>query len=159
MITSEESSKNLRSVIGRLIELIKHDLSELNQLLQYSDPFELKQKHDDVNLKRERCSTLLKVLQNALASEMKIDGKAAHIITSERSKAADKIMTLLRNHRFIESSELAEYLKQTIIASDIGVGTTCNEAELVDERRLPKSIKKLKKVYDRRRHDTSRKSC
>ena len=158
MITSEESSKNLKSVIGRLIELIKYDLSKLNELLQYSDPFELKQKHDDVNLKRERCSTLLKVLQHALASEMKIDGKATHVVTSERSKSADKIMTLLRNHRFIESSELAEYLKQTIITSDFGV-ISCDDVEVVDESRVPKSIKKLKKIYDRRRHDTSRKTC
>lgn len=148
----ESKDENLRNVIERLIELIKNDLRGLNHLLQYTDPFALQQKYDDVSLKRERCTTLLKLLQNVLASEMKIDGKPSHVVTSEKAKAADKIMTLLRNYRFIESSELAQYLQGTITASKDGTNNnTRGVSENLDEKRVPKSIKKLKKVYDRGR--------
>ena len=136
MITSKESNDNLQSVIRRLIELIKNDLRELNQLLQFSDPFTLKQKNDDINSKRERCSTLLKLLQNVLSVEMKIDGEPAHIITTEQSKAADKIMTLLKTYRFIEPSELAEYLKSTIHTSNEGSVTTKNSKKSGDVKGL-----------------------
>lgn len=149
--TSIESRENLQSVIGRLIDLIKNDLNELNLLLEFTDPFALKQKKDDVNLKRKRCTTLLKLLQNVLAVEMELDGKPTHIVTTEQSKAADKIMTLLRTYRLIEPSELAEYLKSAVATSnDDSVSSKSRDAECLYKQKLPKSIRKLKRVYDNR---------
>ena len=87
------------------------------------------------------------MLQNVLAVEMKIDGKPTHVITAEQSKSADKIMSLLRDYQIIEPSELAEYLKSTIIGSNGSVSSVSGEAEGLSSKKIPKSIKKLKKVY------------
>ena len=151
MDSCEDSKQNLSSVINRVIELIHNDLDELNKLLQSSDPFTLKQKQNDVKLKRERCATLLKVLQNTLAAEneweLKNEGNTNDTKIQERSKAADKIMSLLKNRQLIEVSELAIYLERTLsIVGDLEDSST--KVPKIDFRkREPKSIRKIRKVY------------
>jgi hypothetical protein len=150
MNISEDSKVNLNSVIRRVIRLIHSDLDDLNELLEKTDVFALTQKQNDVELKRERCTTLLKVLQETLATEANREfvneGKSGTII-NERSKTADKIMSLLRNRHFIESSELANYLKQTLVSEIETETSSIKTSDVTFKKKEPKSIRKIQKVY------------
>ncbi len=145
-----KSKANLTSVTKRVIELIRNDLSELNRMLNNGvNPFILKEKQNDIALKRERCIALLLVLQDTIASEneleFKNEGKDA--INNRRPAVADKIMLMLKNRQFIETHEFAKYLEQTLI----GFENSWKDNEIEVRRIEPKSIRKVKKVYQSKR--------
>ena len=150
--TYQKSKANLVVVIKRLIELVHNDLNDLNQLLKKTDVFSLNHEQNHIQQKRERCLTLLKVLQNALASEIErehdINVKSMEDgnVVNGRFKRADNIMSLLRKLHFIESSELAQYLKTTL-ETDIRSDNSTSSSVEAEIRKEPKSIKKLRKVY------------
>lgn len=150
--SSEKSKANLVVVIKRLVELVHNDLNDLSQLLKKTDIFSFNHEQSRIEQKRERCLTLLKVLQNALAAEIKREYETNSNpnedveLIHERFQRADKIMSLLRKLHFIESSELAEYLK-TALQTDIESEISSSGSFEVGMQKEPKSIKKLRKVY------------
>ena len=104
---------------------------------------------------------LLQVLQDAMLSENMFESLKQHtegndenqLLTMKRSKVADKIMYLLRNKSFIESSELAEYLNQTLIRNCADLSNdadTSSDEKNLHEPKTPREVKAMRdaqKVY------------
>lgn len=153
--SNDDSKANLTLVIERLIGLAHEDLDGLNYLLQNSNPFTVTHELKCIETKRDKCLNLLQVLQTALSSEhkwgMDTGDKTQEIINQERLNSADKIMSFLREHNFIESSELAQYLKTTLLSEqdeDNECPNTYYHHLSKKERKLTRVIRKLHKVYN-----------
>jgi len=71
-LSNDISAKNnLRSVVLRLIEVVRQDLETLNELISKSDPWVAEKQKNVQKEKRIRCKEMINMMQTVLKAEDK----------------------------------------------------------------------------------------
>ena len=120
--------ENLSAVLSRLIRVVRKDLNGLNELVQKSDLWNDGEQMRGRQKRKKRCEYMIKLMQQALHEEeqrelkiLKIDPKSFEQVENqfliERFETADKLMKLLEEHKLVNGSELANYLRYTLEVS------------------------------------------
>lgn len=116
---------DLHKVILHFVAKLKDDLKDLDGLLSGLDPYIIDKYEKEQATRRNRCVKLLEVLHDVVESNNKRELELVStssderverkkVILEERSRDADKIMTLMQEYNLIGASELAEYLSGTL---------------------------------------------
>ena len=106
-LSNDISAKNnLRSVVLRLIEVVRQDLETLNELISKSDPWVAEKQKNVQKEKRIRCKEMINMMQTVLKAEDKRELEL--VFTEERSR--DK----MRKRNVMERYDMMFYTNQKL---------------------------------------------
>lgn len=116
---------NLSAVLSRLIRVVRKDLNSLDELIKKSDLWIDDEQMKGRQNRKKRCEYMIKLMQQAIHEEeqrelklLKIDPRSIEQVKKqfliERFETADKLMKLLEEHKLVNGSELANYLRYTL---------------------------------------------